>query len=321
MVNIIVLVGCCLVMALAFVAVTTAQQSLLNSTQASLDTCYNAILDAYNSGVDTSSQIVQFNLALNLTSQAQQVANSNPQLSQDLDSQAQTIVENVTQQAIAAKNVASTALPIYPIASIIAAFLTGAAVYLFGPRLLWQTWLRLRKNYRVKIKASKANDKAIVLTAQQLCAVFLGVTILLAAVVVYQDFIPKGKSEQFSELGILGPNMKLGDYPSEVVSSEIIRLYAYVGNQMGQPTFYTVQVKLGDNNTAINPANLGAISQYQQVLPSNGTWTFPVDVTMNKVGDNQRLIFELWEYNATTNMNQYHERWGQVWLNVTAPAS
>jgi uncharacterized membrane protein len=149
----------------------------------------------------------------------------------------------------------------------------------------------------------------------------LGLTILIAAVVAYQDFVPKSRGEQFSELGILGPNMKLGDYPSNVVSSDTVHLFIYVGNRMAQPMFYTVQVKLGDNNTAVNPANLTSLAEYQQVLPSNGTWTFPVDITMNKVGDNQRLIFELWAYNATTNQNQYHDRWGQVWLNVTAPAS
>lgn len=313
-------IGCCLVLALAFITISTAEQSTLDSVGTSINTCYTAILDAYNAGADITSQIEWLNQALNLTSQAQQVANTDPQLSQELSSQTQTIVENVTQQAIATKEAASTTLPIIPIASIIIAIIIGLIVYLFGPKLLWQTWFRLRRNYRVKIQSSKADNKAIVITAQQVCAVFLGITIILAAVVVYQDFIPKSKGEQFSELGILGPNMKLGDYPSEVVSSDTVHLYAYVGNQMDQPMFYTVQVKLGDNNTTVNPANLVPIEQYQQVLPSNGTWTFPVDVTLNKVGDNQRLIFELWIYNATTNINQYNERWGQVWLNVTAPA-
>lgn len=321
MVNKVLFIGCCLVVVLAFAAVSTAEQSDLDSVPTAINTCYNAILDAYNSGVDTTAQIEQLNQALNITSQAQQVANTDPQLSHDLDAQTQALAENATQQAINAKEAASTSLPIISIASISAVIVIGVLAYLFGPRLLLHTWFRFRRNYRVKIQASKANDKAIVITPQQLCAVFLGITVLLAAILVYQDFIPKSKGEQFSELGILGPNMKLGDYPSEVVSSETVHLNAYVGNQMGQPMFYTVQVKLGDNNTAINPSNLTSIKQYQQVLPSNGTWTFPVDITLNKVGDNQRLIFELWAYNSTTNMNQYHERWGQVWVNVTAPAS
>jgi len=321
MVNKAILLSCCLIMAVAITAGTTAQQLNPDSTQTSLNTCYQAILDAYNAGVDTTSQIEQLNQALNLTSQARLVANTDPQLSRELSSQIQILTENVTQQATTAKEAASTAIPIIPIATITAVLTVGIVVYLLGPRVLWLAWFKARKKYQVKIQSGKTNDKALGITAEQVCAVFLGLTILIAAVVAYQDFVPKSRGEQFSELGILGPNMKLGDYPSNVVSSDTVHLFIYVGNRMAQPMFYTVQVKLGDNNTAVNPANLTSLAEYQQVLPSNGTWTFPVDITMNKVGDNQRLIFELWAYNATTNQNQYHDRWGQVWLNVTAPAS
>jgi hypothetical protein len=171
MVNKVLFVGYCLVVALALAAVTTAQQPALDSVQTSLNTCYNAIIDAYNSGVDTTSQIAQLNQALNLTSQAQIVANTDPQLSHDLDAQTQVITENVTHQAIAAKEAVSTDLPIISIASISAVIIIGVSVYVFGPRLLWHTWFRLRKNYRVKVQTSQGNDKAIVITAQQLCAV------------------------------------------------------------------------------------------------------------------------------------------------------
>ena len=64
-----------------------------------------------------------------------------------------------------------------------------------------------------------------------------------------------------------------------------------------------------------------AAQRFQQVLAVNQTWTYPVEVTMNEPGVNQRLIFELWIYNQTTSQFQYHERWGQIWLNVTAPAT
>ncbi len=238
-----------------------------------------------------------------------------------MSGQIQIITENITQQATTAKEAASTALPIISIAAIAVILTVGVAVYVLGPRLLWLAWFKSRKKYQVKIQSGKTNEKVLVITAEQVCAVFLGITIVLAAVVAYQEFMPKTAGEQFSELGILGPNLKLGDYPSNVVSTETVHLFVYVGNRMSQPMFYNVQVKLGDNDTVLAPANLTSIKEYQQVLPNNGTWTFPVDVTLNKIGDNQRLIFELWAYNTTTNQNQYHGRWGQIWLNVTAPAS
>jgi uncharacterized membrane protein len=115
--------------------------------------------------------------------------------------------------------------------------------------------------------------------------------------------------------------MQLGDYPSQIVASETVHLFGYVGNQMGEPMYYTVMVKLGNNDTAVNPAQITPLQQFSQVVPSNQTWTFPVDITLTKSGVNQRIIFELWIYNQTINQNQYNDRWGQVWLNVTAPAT
>jgi uncharacterized membrane protein len=115
--------------------------------------------------------------------------------------------------------------------------------------------------------------------------------------------------------------MQLGDYPSQIVASESVKLNVYVGNQMGKPMYYTVMIKLGDNGTTVNPAPLEPLQQFSKVIPNNANWTFPVSLTLNQPGINQRIIFELWIYNETTNQNQYHNRWGQIWLNVTAPAT
>ncbi len=115
--------------------------------------------------------------------------------------------------------------------------------------------------------------------------------------------------------------MKLGDYPHQVVASDTVNLYCYVGNQMGSPIYYTIMVKLGNNDTAVNPAPIAPIQQFSQILPNNQTWTFPVNVTLTQPGLNQRIIFELYLYNQTLNQNQYQQTWGQIWLNVTAPAT
>ena len=46
-----------------------------------------------------------------------------------------------------------------------------------------------------------------------------------------------------------------------------------------------------------------------------------MNLTLTKAGLNQRIIFELWTYNATLNQNQYDQRWGRIWLNVTTPVT
>lgn len=282
---------------------------------------YNAITEADKAGADTTQFIEQLNTALNLTSQAKQLQTNNPQDAETLVNQAIIIAQNVTQQATIAQQNAANSLPLLAIATAAALVIAGVAIYFVGPRLFWRVWFNLRKNYCLNTKKASGSNNATVITAEQICAVALAITIILAFISVSGFLLPTNHGEQFSELGILGPNMKLGDYPSKIVSSETINLYGYVGNQMGQPMYYTVKVMLGDNNTAVNPANLEPIEQYCQVIANNQSWVFPIDLTLTKVGDNQRVIFELWAYNQSINAIQYHQRWGQIWLNVTAPAS
>lgn len=317
----IILFAACLILLGSVIAVVHAQQPSVNDAQNALHNAYKATLDAYKAGADTNQLIEQLNQAINLTSQAQQLINTDPQQAETLANQAQTIAQNITQQATTAKQSASNILPIIAIGTAAALIVAGIITYAFGPKVLWKIWFKLRKNYRVKSKNSTNKNNALFITADQLCAIVLGITVVIAFFSVSGFLLPKNQGEQFSELGVLGPNMKLGDYPSQIVASETIHLYGYVGNQMGEPMFYTVMVKLGNNDTAINPAPITPIQQFSQVIPNNQTWTFPVDITLTKSGVNQRIMFELWIYNQTTNQNQYQNRWGQIWLNVTAPAT
>lgn len=303
------------------ITIAYGQSTTINNAQDATNNAYTAILDAYNAGADTNQLIEQLNQAINLTSQAQQLINTDPQQAETLANQAQTIAQNVTQQATAAQQSASNILPIIAVATAASLIAAGIITYAFGPKVMWKIWFKLRKNYRIKSKNSANKNKTLVITAEQLCAIVLGVTVIIAFFSVAGLLLPRSQGEQFSELGVLGPNMKLGDYPSQIVASETIHLYGYVGNQMGKPMYYTVMVKLGNNDTAVNPAPITPIQQFSQVIPNNQTWTFPVDITLIKSGVNQRIIFELWIYNETVNQNQYHDRWGQIWLNVTAPAT
>ena len=316
----IMLTALLLILVASATAMATAQPTL-DSTQNSLYNSYKALLDAYNTGANTNQLTDQLNQALNLTSQAQQLTTTNPQQAETLSSQAQAIAQNTTQQAIIAQQSASTPKPVIAIGTAVALITAGILTYCLGPKVLWRFWFKLRKNYRVKTQNSAAKNSGLIITAEQLCAIILGFTVIVAFFSVSGFLLPKSQNEHFSELGVLGENMKLGDYPSQIVASETIHLSAYVGNQMSTPIYYTVMVKLGNNNTQVNPAPLTPIQQFSQIVPTNQTWSFPVDITFAKAGVNQRIIFELWTYNATLNQNQYTQRWGQIWLNVTAPVT
>ncbi len=303
------------------VALVAAQQSPIDDAQNSIYNAYTSIVKAYNSGADVNQLIVQLNQALNLTAQAQLLISSNLTQANLLASQTQAISQNVSAQASAAESSIGTLGPVTVAISAAVLIVAGCLVYFFGPRFFWQVWLQLRKNYRVKAKNVSVKFKGLVIPAEQVCAVILGITVVIALIATAPFFLPKNTGEQFSELGILGPNMQLGDYPSEVVAGQPVNLFVYVGNQMGIPMYYNVMVKLGDNNSLVDPAPVNSVKQYSSILPANGTWTFPVSLSLANPGLNQRIIFELWIYNQTINQLQFNERWGQVWLNVTAPAS
>lgn len=312
-----ILVLACL---LPTIAITHAQSTSTTETQNAINNAYKNLASASNSGADVNKLIAQLNQALNLTAQAQTLSGSSPQQAQALISKAQAIAENVTAQALAEKKGGMSLNVTIIVASSVALVAGGCVVYLFGPKLFWKTWLNLRRNYHVTAKNSQ-KAKNLVLTWEEICAVILAATVIIALVATAPLFLPKNTSGQFSELGILGPTMQFGDYPSQVVEGQTVSLYVYVGNQMGQPIYYDVMVKLGNNDTTVNPAPLTPIQQFSSVLPSNGTWTFPVNVTITQPGLNQRVIFELWAYNQTINQMQYNQKWVQIWLNVTAPAT
>lgn len=296
------------------------QTQTINDAQNMAYSAYNAILNANQAGAQTESLTEQFNQAVNYTAQAQNIIQTNPQQAETLANQAKELLQQVTQQANTLQQQAQNYVPVIPIATAASIIVIAIIIYRLGPKTYWKTWIKIRGKNKVKTAKNPEKKGAIYATAEQLFAIVLAVMILVAFLSVSNFILPKNTGEQFSELGVLGPNMQLGDYPSVVVATETINLYGYIGNHMNQPIYYTFMVKTGDNNTQINPSPKQPTQQYSQLLEHNQTWTFPIQITMTEPGNNQRIIFELWIYNQTLNQNIYHERWGQLWLNVTAPA-
>jgi hypothetical protein len=113
--------------------------------------------------------------------------------------------------------------------------------------------------------------------------------------------------------------MTISDYQNEVVAGDTVHLYAYVGDQLGAPAWFSVLVKVGDNSTAVDPMQQPAIARLDIVLCNGQNWTSPVDFTLVQVGLNQRVVFELWSFNSTTGVMDYTQRWCEIWVNVTSP--
>jgi uncharacterized membrane protein len=128
--------------------------------------------------------------------------------------------------------------------------------------------------------------------------------------------------EPFSELGVLGPNMKLGDYPREVEAGEDMSLYLYLGNHEGAPTYYQVLAKLGDRAVNVSdsePYSGPVVSSYRHVLDDEANYTRPILISVDQAGLNRRLVFELHKYDPDEDVFVYDGVWVQLWLNVTEP--
>ncbi|MGC8935404.1 MAG: DUF1616 domain-containing protein [Thermoproteota archaeon] len=152
----------------------------------------------------------------------------------------------------------------------------------------------------------------------------IAAVVIVASVFAVAQFINSGRvTEPFSALGILGPNMKIGDYPREVVAGSPFRLYLYLENHEGKSVYYRILIKLGNKTSTINettPLNSTPIMEIRRVLVHNSTWIYPLDITLYTPGDNERLVIEMWIYNETTKSFTYYGRWNQLWLNVTSPS-
>jgi uncharacterized membrane protein len=162
--------------------------------------------------------------------------------------------------------------------------------------------------------------------------------------------------EKFSELYILGPGHMAEDYPFNVRASVDYRVYLGVGNHMGESAQYTVYLKLRNaseslpNVTSSMPSTLPVLLEYRVFLSNGETWENALnfsfsdivvdgnvswvgklrlgdtvlDVNKTAVWDNEhngfyyQVFMELWIFNAASREFDFHDRFVDLWLNVTA---
>ena len=315
---------------------------------ASIQDAYALLEDAFTAtGMVPQADVDLLNQAIEKVSLAEIVASSNSTEAQALTQQANAIVQQVKQDIAKAKEeglMQKQNNAIILAVSVAGTLAAAALVYKFGPGGLWKIWLRMRKDYDVKVQEQAIAERAkppkkaegghredengrdddddkgkTAVTMETISAIIAVALVVLASIAVAQVFLAGRQGETFSELGMLGPNQMIGDYPREVVAGDAVHLFAYVGNHMGKPVWYSVLAKVGDNSTAVDPAAAGAVLRLDRVLANGENWTSPMSLALTQPGLNQRLIFELWSFNATTKALDYTQRWVQLWVNVTLP--
>ena len=73
---------------------------------------------------------------------------------------------------------------------------------------------------------------------EEVLAVLTAIVIVVGVFAGVQALSTGRVIEPFSELGLLGPSGKIGDYPREVVAGMPILLNIYVGNHEGRTMYY-----------------------------------------------------------------------------------
>ena len=143
---------------------------------------------------------------------------------------------------------------------------------------------------------------------------------VLGVFIAIQPLLPS-TTQPFSELGILGPQQTISNYPTSVSTNQPFLLYCYVGNHEGVSEYYQVIIKLGNANTQISnttSANAPQIASFSRILGDGQNATFPISIAISQSGTNLRVLFELWTYNPSTSSFTYTGLWNQLWLNVTS---
>jgi len=171
----------------------------------------------------------------------------------------------------------------------------------------------------------------------------------------FMSVVTFSANERFSELWILGQNHKADDYPFNVQQAQTYTVYWSVVNHMGSSEYYAVRMKVGnwtdappDDRNSV-PSLLDAVVEDRFFIADNDTREKEVSFSIDKVSfiddvstlqsfivNNERvqvgkaclwnqtasgfyyqLLFELWIYDTAAQNFQFHDRFVNIWLNVT----
>lgn len=115
---------------------------------------------------------------------------------------------------------------------------------------------------------------------EQYRAVFLVITLglsLVAASPILTILVPfTDVSEEFSEIGLLGPEHTTTNYPFNVIDGEMHNIFVWLENHMGSSEFYMIYVKFG-NTTQLDfdssePSSLPPLYEFRAFVGDEAYW-------------------------------------------------
>lgn len=270
---------------------------------------YASILRAHQAGANTTL----------LTSQLNRIVDLVLNRGERIDSRRLTEIreEAAMLEKLAYEEAFRTRLTMLLSIGILVFLIAAAYYYLLVKGGIWRIWLMVRGKHALVVRERKANRSSIWLD-DEVRAVIAAILVISVIFAITMNISINKVPEPFSELGILGKNMKLADYPEELTVGETAQLYIYVGNYMGRPMFYRAEAKLGNKSSPVDPSPASPFWTHYFLLEHNHSTIIPLQFAVNRSGS-YRLIVELWAYNETEGDFQYLKKWVQLWIDVSNP--
>ena len=126
-------------------------------------------------------------------------------------------------------------------------------------------------------------------TKSKIIAGILIAAILICVAAIVYLVVTTQPSESFSEFYLLDQEGRAAGYPSQAVAGQPVSVIMGVVNHEGKPCDYTIQIK--QNDAIIKSITVGKLNDGQK-------WEQPVELTLNHVGDLQKVNFYLFMDNG-----------------------
>ncbi len=190
--------------------------------------------------------------------------------------------------------------------------------------------------------------------------IITAVVALMLASPAVEQFAVLPQITPFTEFAMFGPYNN-ATYPSNATTNQDCRFYLEVANHLGSTAYYVIEVKFRNATQSApdsfnkTSSTLPALSELTAVVADNGSVRFPLDISLQYELDEKNssllhmqsvtvngaalgtdttiawniqengfygnLFFELYVYNDTTGVFQYHERYVSLWLNLETARS
>ena len=144
-----------------------------------------------------------------------------------------------------------------------------------------------------KSVSGNGEEKTIIIT-------ILVALLIIGSLLVYLVFFTPVETEPFSAIYYLDSEKQTENFPKTVVLGENSTFSLWVGveNQNGTTIDYSVQVKVDDGKSLVNPSPAEPTQSFEKTLVNKELWEFPVTINIDQLGSH-RVIFELWFFNGT----------------------